>query len=591
MRRTTRLLVAVSAAGALVLSACGGDDGGDEATPPAPSDTQEGGATGDFTDPDREGPAEIEGAEAGGTVKVISFTPLETMDPSEIYYVHTYAIGSGLIFRSLTQYSIDPETGNAVLVPDLATDLGTHNEDYTEWTFTIRDGVRYENGDPVTAADIKFGMERSMDLATFPESAAFYSTQYYEGGADYKGPYTDPGSQLDSITADGQTLTIKMATPFPDMPYWGSFPENGPVPPGPASDPDKYRNHPLATGPYMFDEYVPKQKLTLVRNPEWDPATDPARTAYPDRWEMDFTVPNEQIDEIILNDQGDAKNTMTFDDILGPNYRKFTEQAGDRVVLGTTPCTRYWAPDYRKITDINIRRAIGYAYPTRAAIKAGGFIEGVNRYPAANLMPPGTPGRTEYQPLEGVTPGETDPAKSRELLAEAGEEGYEIKFLFATDDPAAVAAKDAIVKGLEEGGFTATPVPTTLENLTTVREDPNADINVRSAGWCADWPSGASWFPVLLKTEDLKKLGQISQNYAVFSEEDVDTRMADILAMPAEDQPAAWNELDKYINDTYYPQITTTYDGVATSHGSNVNGQYNDPIVGMPTFNQIWLTQ
>ncbi len=74
----------------------------------------------------------------------------------------------------------------------------------------------------------------------------------------------------------------------------------------------------------------------------------------------------------------------------------------------------------------------------------------------------------------------TDPEKSKELLAEAGAEGYEIKFLFATDDPAAVAAKDAIAKGLEEGGFKATPVPTTLENLTTVREDPNADINVRS---------------------------------------------------------------------------------------------------------------
>ena len=97
MRRTTRALVALSAAGALALSACGGDAGGRRRrrrrrTPSAaPTDLAD---TGNFTDPDREGPVEIEGAEEGGTVKVISFTPLETMDPSEIYYVHTNAIAT-----------------------------------------------------------------------------------------------------------------------------------------------------------------------------------------------------------------------------------------------------------------------------------------------------------------------------------------------------------------------------------------------------------------------------------------------------------------------------------------------------------------
>ena len=71
----------------------------------------------------------------------------------------------------------------------------------------------------------------------------------------------------------------------------------------------------------------------------------------------------------------------------------------------------------------------------------------------------------------------------------------------------------------------------------------------------ADWPSGGSWFPPLLRTEDLEALGQISQNYSVFSEEDVDTRIDDILAMPIEEQAAAWNELDEYIAETYMPAV------------------------------------
>ena len=591
MRRTTRALVALSAAGALALSACGGSSDDDDKEPGGSStgNIDDAGNTGDFTDPEREGPVEIEGAQAGGTVKVIAFTPLETMDPSEIYYVHTNAIATALVNRSLTQFVY--EDGKAVLVPDLATDLGTPNEDFTEWKFTIRDGVKYEDGTPVTAEDVKFGMERTMDLDTFPESPGFYSKQYFEGGEDYLGPYTGKGAELDSIKVDGMDITITMSQPFSDMPYWGAFPANGPIPAGDASDPAKYKNRPLATGPYKFADYTPKKSLKLVRNDQWDPATDPGRTAYPDEYDFDFTVPNEKIDELLLNDEGDAANTLTFDDVLGTSYPKFDADASDRLVLGPTPCTRYWAPDYRKITDLKVRQALAYAYPTRSAIKAAGLIEGVNRYPASALLPPGTPGRKDYVAVEGLTPGTPDPAKSKELLEEAGATGFEIKFLFPTDDPNAVAAKDAIAKGLEEGGFKATPVPTTLEELTTVREDPNADINVRSAGWCADWPSGGSWFPVLHKTEDVASLGQISQNYALFSEKDIDDRIAQTLALPVDEQADAWGELDEYISETYLPLIPLTYDGVAQAHGSNVNGHFDDLVLGMPTFKNIWLTQ
>lgn len=591
MRRTTRL-IAGSAAALMFLSACGGSDEGGGGDPAGNENIGDGGNIGDAQDPTREGPVEIEGAEEGGIVKLISVTPLETMDPSEAYYVHSGAILSGLVTRSLTQWAYDPETKSVTLVPDLAVDLGEHNEDYTEWSFEIREGIKYEDGTDVTMEDIKFGLERTMDLQTFPESPGFYSTQYYEGGADYEGPYTGNGAELDAISIDGQTVTIKMATPFPDMPYWMSFPANGPIPTDPAkNDPAKYRLHPLATGPYKFADYTPKKSLTLVRNEYWDPETDPGRTAYPDGYEMDFTVPSEQVDEILLNDQGDAKNTMTIDDILGENYRKFLEQAPDRVTHGTTPCTRYWAPDYRKITDIKIRQALAYAYPYSAAIKAGGLIEGVNRILGGPLMAPGTPGRIDYNILDMTEPGQTDPEKSKALLEEAGAMGYEIKFLFFTDDPSSVSAKDAIVKGLEEGGFKATPVPVTLEQSTTVREDPDADINVRSAGWCSDWPSGASWAPIILKTEDYEKAGQLSQNYSVFSEPEIDQKIDEILAMPIEDQPEEWGKLDQYISETYFPTFTTSYDGVAWAAGSNVNGEDSDIVFGMPAFKNIWLTQ
>ena len=583
--RLKKPIIALSTVGLLALAACGGS-GNPDGGPGGETDTfVEGGAAGAGQDPTRiEGPApEIEGAQEGGTVKVISVAGLNTMDPTEAYYVNTASILSNLVTRSLTQYVyVD---GEMVLIPDLATKWEA-NDDYTEWTFTIREGVKFENGQEVTPDDIAYGIKRSFDRETFPEGAA-YSNDYFLGGDKYEGPYKS-GNEYDGVVVDGQDLTIKMSKPFPDMPYWGAFPAISPIPEGNASDPAKYSQHPLATGPYMFDQYTPEKSLTLVQNPNWDPATDPGRHQYVDEWQMKFDVPTAKIEQILLQDQGEGQTTLTYDNITATSYVKAKQEASDRLVVGSDPCSFYWAPDYRKITDINVRKALAYAYPYRDAWNAAGLIEGVTRQPGTNLMPPGIPGREEFNPLPDHEPGSTDPAKSQQLLKESGNEGYEISFLFAQDDPLSVDAKDAIVKGLKAGGFTPKPYATTIADISTLRADPNTKINVRSAGWCSDWPTGSSWFPPVLQSTNLKKEG-LGSNYAAFSEPDVDQKISEIQTMPVDDQPAAWNELDKYILEKYFPLFSTGYGGVAVMHGSQINDMKNDNTFGMPTWRDIWV--
>ena len=83
-------------------------------------------------------------------------------------------------------------------------------------------------------------------------------------------------------------------------------------------------------------------------------------------------------------------------------------------------------------------------------------------------MPPGLPGRTPYN-VTNHKAFQTDPAKAKSLLKSANAMGYEIKFLFRTDDPISVKGKDAIVKSLTESGFKATPVPTTTAELPRPR--------------------------------------------------------------------------------------------------------------------------
>lgn len=590
--RLKKPTIAVTAVAMLALAACGGSSGGGNGPGETGSSITEGGKAGQGKDPNRQAPApEIEGATKGGIVHFSASSGLEVMDPSEAYYSNTLAILTGLVTRSLTQYAYDEASGSMILIPDLATDLGTPNEDFTEWKFTIRDGVKYEDGTPVTAEDVAYGIKRSFDRDTFPSGAA-YSNDYFLDGDTYKGPYKSPNDDYAGVVVDGMTLTIKMARPFPDMPYWGFFPAMGPIPAGDKSNPATYALHPLATGPYMFDQYTPQKSLTLVRNPEWDPATDPGRTQYPDGYDMRFDVDTAKLENILISDTGDGQTTMTDENLTAATYFTMKEADPDRLVSGPQPLTFYWCPDYRKIKEIEVRQALAWAYPYQSAQEAAGHLVGVNAQFGANLLPPGLPGREEFNPLPGHKLGQTDPAKSKALLAEAGYKPgeYEISYTYQQDDDISVDVKDVIAKALKEGGFKPKPFATTVANSSTDRENLDTPINVRSAGWLSDWPGGGSWIPPLLGTTDLKAEG-LGSNYCVFSEPDVDKKIAETGTLPLEAQPKAWSDLDKYIQETYFPFFVTYYGAVTAARGSKIMGHHVDDTGGEPTFKNIWVAQ
>jgi len=489
----------------------------------------------------------------------------------------------------LTQYKWDPTTKQMILVPDLATDLGRPNKDFTSWTFTLKPGIKFENGQPVTPQDIEWGIERSFDRTTFPGGAG-YSNDYFLNGEKFKGPYTDKGGTCKCVTVKGMDITIKMAQPFPDMPYWAAFPAMGPIPPGSASDPAKYKLHPWSTGPYMFKpgSYTVGKKLTLIPNPNWDPATDPARHQYADEYDFNFDADSAQTDQIILQDQGSGQTTLTYNSVLSADYGTFVQQAPDRLVKGPNPCTYMQYPDNRKITDVAVRRAIGLAYPYKDAWAAGGSIAGVTRIPASNIMPPGIPGRTPYNPRPGIAPGETSASKAHALLASSGNLNYKLVFAYLSDDPNSVAVKNVVTKAYKDAGFNPQPFATTGANYATqVLQNPDWTGNVRGVGWCSDWPSGGSWFPPVFHGTDVDKTGVFGSNYAAFDK--ADKQIDAIQRLPIDKQPAAWNALDKTIQDTWYPVVVTGYGAVAMARGSKVMNMINDPVFGMPYWKDMWV--
>ncbi len=96
----------------------------------------------------------------GGVVKYsLSSTP-DSFDPGNTYYAFVWD-SSRLWARALTTFKPLPGKPGLVLVPDLATSLGKPSDGGKTYTYTLRSGLKFSDGTPITSADVKYAIERS----------------------------------------------------------------------------------------------------------------------------------------------------------------------------------------------------------------------------------------------------------------------------------------------------------------------------------------------------------------------------------------------------------------------------------------------
>ncbi len=539
--------------------------------------------------PHAKGPApEIDGSVDGGTITILvpSDPGPTTLDPTAGWPGLGSSIQQAYTNRSLTQYLRNPETGQMELVPDLATDLGRPNDDFTEWTFTLRDDVRWEDGNPVTAAELAFGIKRSLDSATFPGGpGSAYSTAYFQGAEDYAGPYSDPDAEYDGIVVHGNDVTIKMSRPFPDMDWWGSFMAMGPAPLGQAGKPPAYGRHPLSTGPYRVESFRAGARLVLVRNAQWDPATDPARHQFADKIVVKFTQDQNRVDQIMMSGNAESQTAISLG-ISAANHQILLDTVGDRMVQQSAPCTSFLAPDWGKIDDLNIRKAIAWALPYEDIWTASGNVPGVTRVPAQSYMPPGMTGRQEY-----FVDGEQftyHPERAKELLAEAGVEGqYELTMVYTDYDPLLVETQQVLEAGMKEAGFDVTGIPVQVSPYDiwlNPRNRTDQKLNLRGMYWCSDWPSGLTVLAPLLTTGS-------EFNTSHFTDPSVDEEMERITTLPLDEQPAAWGALDERIGQEFFPMVATAYQNELFVFGESLGNTHGDPSMGTPYYKDIFVIQ
>ncbi|WFB07586.1 ABC transporter substrate-binding protein [Streptomyces sp. LX-29] len=593
-RRGARPAAAALAAAVLTLSACssggGGGDPDDDPSRKTDKNRAENYSLG--TKADSTGPAApVPGAKEGGTVNVLQRDAFTHLDPAQIYYADQLSVQM-LYNRSLTTYKIDAN-GRVKVVGDLATDTGTSSDGGRTWTYTLKDGLKFEDGSPITSADVRQSVERL--YAKFATDGPQYIPQWLSGeGQSFRkalpdGPYKGdhlPDDVLD--TPDDKTVVFHFREPHADTPYAVAMPNIGAVPAEPGKDTkERYDTHPVASGPYKIGTLKAGKSLTLVRNEHWDPRTDPVRHQYPERFAVSFGVQEPDSARRLLAERGGDRQAMSFTNAVtieaGPSVLK-DDATKDRTFNEVQPYVDYMAINMDRIKDRKVRQALAYALPNHQILgQLGGARAG---QVAGNLLSPSLAGWKDIDPYGKKKFPAGDTATAKRLLREAGKEGQEIVYAYPnTTEYQKISV--VVTQALEKAGFQVEKKEIDSNNYTTEISKVDNGFDIYRASWGADWPVGSTVVPPLF---DGRSVVDGSQNYwhlrngLVNAEIDRINKITDVEAAADE-----WVKLAEKILTEDVPAVPIFYNRQWSIWGSGIGGVKYHPVYGTAAPTDVYV--
>ncbi|WP_329562631.1 ABC transporter substrate-binding protein [Kitasatospora sp. NBC_01266] len=509
----------------------------------------------------------------GGTLHVLADQDFSDLDPTRNWVEPEMDFGIRYLYRTLTTFKAEPGSGGLQIVPDLATDLGEPSDGDRTWTFHLKDGLKYEDGSPIVADDIKYNVERSFspDLPGGPD----YAKMYLNAPADYQGPLHGQRLGPSAIEVpDAKTIIFHLKRPVAEFGYTVTLPTFAPVPI--AKDTGvNYANHPFSSGPYKIQSYDRGKQLVLVRNPYWDAATDPVRKAYPDKIVVDQTLSSTNVADRMIADQNEDQDAISYADldpskvssvITDPTVRS-------RLVSENSNCDALLDMDTSKppFNNQNLRLAVEYAVDKSAyqAAAGGPALADI----ATTYLPPELTGGSSVDHFKIPPGGDLD--KAKQYLAAGGSPGgFSTTLTVANTEEQRAESLQASLKRV---GINVTINAVDPSVAYSVEGNKNTQTGLSLAGWCPDYPSAATFLPMMFDSRIISDVGN-QGNITRFTDPSVDAemdRIAGLTDVNAANQ--AWQALDAKIMDEA-PAIPLAWQKKPLLVGSNIAGAFGAPV-------------
>lgn len=379
LRRPALAASALLAAAALLLTACTGGSS------PEPTTTPE-------ADPD-----------ASAIIRLV-------LEPGNLDIRETAGAALDQILVDNIYQGLVSRTPEQEIVPALAEDWEI-SEDGLTYTFTLREGVTFHDGQELTPQDVVWSLQTRKDTPEWSDSARL--------------------ANVASIAAEGQEITLTLTQPDSSL-LWNLTGRAGLV--LKEGDTVDYQTAANGTGPFVLDTWRQGDSITFVRNDEyWGDAAQVAEVVF------DYIPDNQAALNAALAGEVDA--VTGFDANLKEQIEatgEFTLELGQSTDKGTLAFNQASGP----LADQRVRQAIRQAIDHEAFVQA--LASGETLYGPIPSLDPG------YEDLSDVAP--YDPEAARALLAEAGVEDLTLELtipsFYSTTIP------QILVSDLNEVGIT-----------------------------------------------------------------------------------------------------------------------------------------
>ncbi|HLO04251.1 MAG TPA: peptide ABC transporter substrate-binding protein [Symbiobacteriaceae bacterium] len=408
------------------------------------------------------------------------------------------SLDPGLITDAVSGYASVQQFEGLVRVNEKGTVPGMAekweiSQDGTKYTFHLRDGLKWSNGDPITAEDFVYAWTRVLDPKFGSEYA--YQLYYLKGGEAFntgKGTAADLGVKA----LDPKTLEVTLVAPTPYFLNLTAFTTLMPVDKKAVEANKDWAAKAetlVSNGPFMLKSWAPKEKAVLVKNPNyWNAAAIKV-----DRIEM--LMVEELATSLQLFESGQA------DLVLSPPPAEVARlQKEGKLKFAPLFQSYYYTFNTAKkpFDDPKVRRALALALD-RKAITTN--VTKLNQAPAFADVPPGAPDATPGSDFRQVGGDyfKEDLAEAKKLLAEAGYpdgKGFPVVELsYNTSEAHKAIAEAAIEMWKQNLGITSIKAAN-MEFKVLLDNRQKGDFAISRAGWYGDYTDAMTFLDMWTTT-------------------------------------------------------------------------------------------
>lgn len=468
---------------------------------------------------------------AGGTLVLGSTRLCDSFDPALSYDTWCQVV-QRTYSRNLVAFAGLPGSAGLTVVPDLAQALPTVSSDYSVWTFTLRNGLKWDDGSPLTTSDVRYSLERLFDrerLGVVSTDVLCLLSACSTGLPDYTGPGT--GGHLKAVKIiDNRRIRITLTRPYALFGSVLAMPAFAPIEQDRAielaSRGADYSTHPASSGPFVLTVAEDGQSATLVRNKSWNQGLDGIRV--PKVKKMTWTVFDKEgdLDAALLRGDVDVR----VDRGLGETARSAVTSgdvdlaAVDKVATGVV---NYLAlvPTATPLERKPCREAVMYALDKNdlAKIRGGTDVVAIVGSMASPALPGGTDGINPYA-SGGDQTGDLEAAR-RKLVQCGYPDGFEVRMAYVSLG-VGQATYESVQRALSRVGIVVDPVKYDsftdyfsggVGSPSTVHDQ---QIGIVAASWSPEGASPLSYWAPIADGRRIKLRANL--NYSELADDQVD---------------------------------------------------------------------